>query len=47
MANHTYYLLPITYYLLPVTLLSPFFLTKGTGGQGDRGTSIFCPLPLR
>ena len=45
MANHTYYLLPITYYLLPVTLLSPFLLTKGTGGQGDRGTSIFCLLP--
>ncbi len=45
MANHTYYLLPITYYLLPVTLLSPFLFTKGTRGQGDKGTSIFCPLP--
>ena len=46
MANHTYYLLPITYYLLPVTLLSPFSSQRGQGDKGTGGTSIFCPLPL-
>ena len=41
MANHTYYLLPITYYL---SLCSLFLLTKGTGGQGDK--YILSPPPL-
>ena len=47
MANHTYYLLPVTYYLLPVTLLSPLSPHKGdrgTRGQGDK--YILSPLPL-
>ena len=49
MANHTYYLLPITYYLLPVTChlalsFSPYKGDRGTRGQGDK--YILSPPPL-
>ena len=49
MANHTYYLLPITYYLLLITchLALSFFPHKGdrgTRGQGDK--YILSPPPL-
>ncbi len=48
MANHTYYLLPITYYLLLITchLALSFFPHKGdrgTRGQGDK--YILSPPP--
>ncbi len=48
MANHTYYLLPITYYLLLITChfalsFSPHKGDRGTRGQGDK--YILSPPP--
>ena len=47
MANHTYYLLPVTYYQSPCSLLFSSQRgqgDKGTGGQGDK--YILSPPPL-
>ena len=43
MANHTYYLLPITYYLSPCSLL--FSSQRGQGDKGTGGQVYFVPSP--